>query len=327
MPGPTAVVVIGAGAAGLAVAHRCSQLGHPVLIVERDRLVPGALSRSSVPHDAWPHLAPAATVGRLQAWLHPSGLTDGELTSLPTLLWALRRRLARNPLVTIQDATMVVGLAAAEQGLIRKVSTVHRGRHCDHLAALVVDASGRGSDLLGWLSSPSGPPMIEHRDTMHRDWVSGWYAAQLPTGFPERLDSSGPRGRTVAVHQRAGVWCIGVSRAALPAATSGELLAAAAAAGPDFKALAAAARRVGGPVSCRGSGLLSRRPLRGWPDNLLVVGDAAGADDPDRGPGGLSRVVSDAELVAELLDHPAPGPALWTARQSAPSLPRAAAPG
>lgn len=179
-------VVIGAGVAGLATAAALAVRFQHVLVLDRDRLPDGPVSRRGIPQGAHPHvlLEPGrhgleSLLPGLGADLQATGASllssgselaiyrQGKLSAEPAvdpdllcctrprLEWMIRRRLTLLPNVRVEDATAVHGLtgdAARVTGVATNVGA------CP--ADLVVDCSGRGSRSDRWLATlgAPGPP-------------------------------------------------------------------------------------------------------------------------------------------------------------------------
>jgi 2-polyprenyl-6-methoxyphenol hydroxylase-like FAD-dependent oxidoreductase len=181
-------VVLGAGMAGLLVAHVLADAYGQVTVIDRDQLSETSMHRRGVPHGR--HLHALAARGQqaleelfpgLTADLVASGAPAGSLlanarlylsghrlrqpdtglvllcASRPFLEAHLRARVRALPNVTLLDRCDVVGLATTPDG--RRVTGARVLRRADGSAEevlgadLVVDASGRGSRAPLWLEA------------------------------------------------------------------------------------------------------------------------------------------------------------------------------
>src|SRR4051795_10925403 len=145
-------VVAGGGVAGLAASLALARAGHEVVVLERDRVDPGAppesvfdVPRRGIPHYLQPHTflprgrrlladwAPDVLTTLLEAGADPQDLAlklhgprqagDEDLVYLwvrrPLIEWALRRAAAAEPGIEIRAGVDVAGLVATEDGAPR----------------------------------------------------------------------------------------------------------------------------------------------------------------------------------------------------------------
>jgi 2-polyprenyl-6-methoxyphenol hydroxylase-like FAD-dependent oxidoreductase len=207
-------VVIGAGMAGLAAARVLAHRFDRVTVVDRDSLPAGAESRRGVPQGAHPHALLA--VGRTALEDLFPGLTD-ELVELgarwidvvrDAIVWQLdghrvraesginvlcmsrpllescvRRRLQALPNVEFRADTAVAGLFGSPG---EQVSGVELADGEKLPAALVVDASGRGSRSGSWLRELGFPAAPESVITVRMH-----YTTRLIRGRSDRLGGPG----------------------------------------------------------------------------------------------------------------------------------------
>jgi 2-polyprenyl-6-methoxyphenol hydroxylase-like FAD-dependent oxidoreductase len=183
-------VVIGAGIGGLATAGALAQYFEQVDILERDRLVATAGSRSGTPQDRHPHgllagglraldqIFPGFESGLAAAGAVPVTFArdvqferpdvgalpkrDFGISTLcatrPLIELVLRRRAEALANITLRPASRVTGIVPAASGAgVRGVQFVNGSVGSETLDAdLVMDASGRGAptlalfDALGW---------------------------------------------------------------------------------------------------------------------------------------------------------------------------------
>ena len=178
-------LVVGGGIAGLLVAAALSPEYRRVTVVDRDDLSGGSRPRRCVPQGEHVHgllergvesmesllpgvveetVAGGAIVGDVQrdaVWylngrrLRPSPSPLRVLSaSRPLLEFQIRRRVARLANVQIRDCSDVRGLDLDDRGNVigARVRTAGVSRACRTAVDLVVDASGRGSQLPRWLT-------------------------------------------------------------------------------------------------------------------------------------------------------------------------------
>lgn len=188
--------MIGASVGGLLAAAALSATFDEIVLVDRDDLPDGPLTRGGAPQGRHSHALLAAGRRALDELL--PGLTDelvalgalsgdvGQVTqvffgprplargtsglrglavSRPTLEWAMRSRVARLPGVTILARTSVLDLALTDgrvTGLHIEPPDHPEGRHILS-AELVVDASGRTSRMPEWLERNGFPAPVEEQ--------------------------------------------------------------------------------------------------------------------------------------------------------------------
>ncbi|MDI2131138.1 NAD(P)/FAD-dependent oxidoreductase [Yinghuangia seranimata] len=335
---PGQALVIGAGVAGLTAARVLADHFERVLLVEAGALPPVAGPRGGVPQARHVHgmLARGASALEslfpgLQAELVAAGapLFDHGLLASTTvaagrvprtpggvqahafsrdlLEWALRRRVAEQPRVSVRDRSPVTGLCWDADATRVVGLRLADGEVLD--AALVVDASGRFTRLPQWLTE-AGLPRPEQRivdaglayatmvfDAPARDFE----ALQHVNSAPDR-----PRG-TFVVHVEGGRWIVTVFGAGgdhPPTDERGWLTFAADIGNPDLDELLASATPldgVGVHAFKRTENRLNRyAAMRRWPRRLVAIGDSVAAFDPVFGQG-MTVAVLQARALGEAL--------------------------
>ena len=231
MPEP-AVVVIGAGPAGLACGIAAARRGIPVTILERDPPQPlddpaaafAAWSRPGVAHELLPHSLLGRTRKALRehtpevletmlregAWENPVGTRfasaamqpdDEDLVVVhcrrPFFECLLRRAAEAEPLLTIRTDVRVEGVELSSKGPVR-VTGVRTGAGTLS-AGLVVDAGGRSSavrrslDLAGVAQAPT------HTEPCELIYYCRYFALAAGSDYPAWTGVVGPGGTTDCV--------------------------------------------------------------------------------------------------------------------------------
>ncbi|MFG2247358.1 NAD(P)/FAD-dependent oxidoreductase [Spirillospora sp. NPDC048823] len=204
-------VVLGGSVAGLCAAGALAKHYDKVIVLERDRLPPGAEHRRGVPQSKHPHFLlnsgrraiDAIFPGFEEALIAAGGLhlmpsmdaayceNDGwapRKSGSMTMVYSsrvliervLREKIRELPAIEIREGATVTGLRSTEAGTARgRVEGVEyrtAGGEEPYLAAdLVVDALGRGSSVADWLSGAgwSAPP--EKTLDAKVTYTSRWY--------------------------------------------------------------------------------------------------------------------------------------------------------
>jgi 2-polyprenyl-6-methoxyphenol hydroxylase-like FAD-dependent oxidoreductase len=320
--GPRHAVVIGASMAGLCTAAALAQHGIPVTVLERDRLSPDPVHRRGVPQDAQAHvllyrgimlleqLLPGFRTDLLAAgavgydsgrmpWLGEYGWLDTRLdgyevlsATRPLMEAVTRRRVTALAGVTIQDEVNVTGLTrTAGRWQILTAAGDERPDVEGVAGDLVVDASGRSSRLAHWDVVPE-PPTVEEVDA-RVGYASRLYREVRPvpvrTGVMILADAdSGTAGLAVPVED--GQWLVaaaGFGDRRPPRDTAGFVRFLADLRDPALADLVALLEPVGEVSVHRQTANRRHRwdRVAGWPEGLLVVGDALCSLDPVYGQG------------------------------------------
>jgi 2-polyprenyl-6-methoxyphenol hydroxylase-like FAD-dependent oxidoreductase len=208
---PGHALVIGGSIVGSAVAAMLATRFDRVTVIERDALPETPDVRAGVPQGRHVHalLARGATelerlfpgfvdamvergaarldVGRDVAWLTPAGwgvpFESGLVLCCATrnlIEWEIRRRALAHSNVTLQDMTSVTGLVfdATRSRVtgVRVRSRRSEGPVDTVMADLIVDTSGRGSQLPEWLTVSGRPQVREIVIDAHMAYASRFYA-------------------------------------------------------------------------------------------------------------------------------------------------------
>ena len=221
---PRAIVVLGAGTAGLAAALALGRDGHRVVLVERDDLVAGAAlesfawGRRGIPHFLLPHafiprgrtelrrLFPDVYAALLDAGAWdldvrpkipgPVRPADEEFAYLaarrPLIEWALRRAVLAEPTIQVSAGVRATGLIG-RQGKPARIEGVMTERGAI-AADLVVDAMGRRSPASAWIQALGGDPMVERTTDCGIIYYSRYYQVRPGRVLPDGPWFPGPRG-------------------------------------------------------------------------------------------------------------------------------------
>ncbi|WP_290052016.1 FAD-dependent oxidoreductase [Amycolatopsis solani] len=205
--GQTAVV-LGGSAAGLCTAGALAPFFERVLVLERDRLPAGAEHRRGVPQSKHPHFllnSGRRAIGALFPGFEDDLIAAGGLHLMPSMDaayldgegWSARKRSAMTmiygsriliervlrdkvrelPNVVIREGTTAGGLTF-DGGAVTGVDA--GGEHLD--ADFVVDATGRGSPVAGWLTAAGWPAPETRTLDAKVTYTSRWY--DLPAERP-----------------------------------------------------------------------------------------------------------------------------------------------
>jgi flavin-dependent dehydrogenase len=337
-------VVIGGGIAGLLAARVLANHFDHVTLIERDTLTDSVQARKGVPQGRMLHVMVARGFGIVERLfpgygheleaagavalrlptdaliLGPVGWLDRRINGWPLLSasrplceWIVRRRLRELPGVTILDRHDVLSLLTSRDGrqvtgvMLRPLDGTADTR--DQLdAALVVDASGRGSRAPHWLVAAGYPsptqsqvdPNIAYASRIYRipaGFNADWQVAMLFSQPP-----SMPRtGYLFPIED--GQWMVGLMGAAgqhPPTDEDGFAAFARSLRHPVIADALATAEPVTPIRGYRGTAnrLWHYERMPRWPERFVVLGDAVCAFNPIYGQG-----MTTAAVAAETLDR------------------------
>lgn len=341
-------LVLGAGVAGLVAARVLADHFDRVTIVDRDRLPDDATPRLGTPQSQHVHIllnsgrtileglfpeleadlagadAPLVNSAKDLAWLTSAGWgvrfsskLEGRPASRPFLEWSLRRQLRQHPRVAFQEGLGAVALRANEERTrVVGVSVQSRPgageapKESDLSAALVVDATGRGSRAVQWLETLGypEPPRTEINaflgytsrlyhvpDDPNRDWQGLYLQGKLPTML---------RGG-VLFRLEGGKWICtlaGYGKDYPPTDEDGYLAFARSLRSPLLYETIKDAEPLTPLVANRTSANVWHHfeRLARWPDGFVVLGDAACAFNPVYGQG-MSVAAKEAVILNDVL--------------------------
>ncbi|MEU7472902.1 FAD-dependent monooxygenase [Streptomyces sp. NPDC044984] len=322
-------VVIGAGLAGMLAAAVLSRAGaDEVIVLDRDELPDGPEHRKGLPQgrhahllmagglDAMEELLPGAGLrGRLlAAGAHEIPLNSGMLAltsegwlrrwrregpvmvtcSRALVDWAVRTAVRERVPVEVRKAA-VVGLTGSA-GRVRGVRIAAPGGDTDLEADLVVDASGRGTRVTGWLDG-LGLTGVEER-TVDSGLVNASRVYRVPDGaerFPLTIVQanpyvSRPARSAMVMPIEGGRWlvsCGGSRGGEPPADPEGFLRYTLDLPDPIVGRLISGAEPLTDVHLSRSTSnvrrYLERMPR--WPEGLVVLGDALATFNPAYGHG------------------------------------------
>ena len=343
-------IVLGASMSGLMAARvLCDHFEH-VTVLDRDRLPTAAQPRKGVPQGNHAHgllCSGRQAVERMfpgaVAELIARGAIDSELSQdvcffnegaalahfpseLRTLLLSralfeghLRERLQRVANVSVRDGMEAVELIATGR-IVRGVRVKARdSADATHTlpAELVVDATGRGSRLSGWLESMGFAPAPEERVRIDLRYTSCVYRRRPDqaggyNGLIAAVAPPNPRSGVVLAQEgdRWIVTLVGYLGAAAEPTHEGMREFARGLPSPEIYELLSSAEPLGEPI-CMRFPFSQRRhyeQLRDFPDGLLAVGDTLCSFNPSFGQG-MSVAAQQALVLASCLER-GTGP-LW----------------
>lgn len=328
-------IVIGASMAGLLIAAALARSGVAVELLDRDRLPDRPVGRRGVPQDSQSHIllnrgltaieellpgfrtdllrrgAVSADVGHVP-WLSEHGWLEIRAQGLealsatrPLMEAVVRGRVCALPGVRLHQEITVEGLRQLPTGWLVRAGT----RELE--ASIVVDASGRSSRLAHWLPALAPPP--EQRVDARVGYASRLFAARSPlpirTGVmvtsPPEIGTAG-----LALPVEDGRWLVtgaGFGDRRPPRDEAGYHRFLTNLRDPAIADLVAMLEPVSEvrvhrqTANCRR--LWDR--VAGWPDGLLVVGDALCALNPVYGQG-ITVAAQQGLVVAAALDRGQP---------------------
>jgi 2-polyprenyl-6-methoxyphenol hydroxylase-like FAD-dependent oxidoreductase len=350
----TRAVVLGGGLAGLLAARALTGHVDEVTVIERDRYPDGPQLRRGVPQAAHGHLLMAGgarlidrllpgTVDRLLALgSHRIGLPSGAVSltaygwlrrfpaagfmitcSRPLIDWVVREQVLADPRITVREGTAVTGLAGSATAVTGARVRPDGGLEHELPADFVVDATGRGSRLNGWLAGLGAPPVAE--DVVDTGMAYATRVFRAPREFPpvvlyadHREPRPGQNGALLPIE--GGRWIVtlsGTRGGEPPTDEAGYRAFAEGIRHPLIAELIADAEPL---TEVRGTRSTVNRRLRlpdpaTWPQNLVVVGDAFAAFNPVYGHG-MSTAARAAVALQGTLDRRglAPGTAATAQR-------------
>jgi 2-polyprenyl-6-methoxyphenol hydroxylase-like FAD-dependent oxidoreductase len=349
-------IVLGGGLAGTLAARALSPHVDAITIVERDRYPDGPEQRRGVPQAQHAHLLMSGgaavldellpgTIDRLlRAGAYRIGLPEDAVSltaygwnhrfpasgymitcSRPLIDWVVREQVLADPKVTVLADTAVMGLrGTASRVTGARVQTVGSAETALD-ADIVVNATGRGSALRRWLAEIGAPPVDEDIVDSGIAYATRVYrpARQFPPVVlyaDHRVPRPGQNGALLPVEGNRWMVTLSGTRGGEPPTDEDGFLAFAR--GIRHSLIAELIGTAEPLTPVRGTRSTVNRRLRlgqlgaGWPDGLVVVGDAVAAFNPVYGHGMSTAARAAAALAAALRRH-GPGAGLAVLAQRA----------
>ncbi|MFF8570786.1 NAD(P)/FAD-dependent oxidoreductase [Streptomyces sp. NPDC015408] len=360
-------VVVGAGLAGMLAAAVLAAAGvDEVIVLDRDELPEGPHQRRGLPQGRHAHLlmtgglaameeiVPGVSLGKrlLAAGAHEISLSSGMLALTPEgwlrrwrregpvmltctralVDWTVRAAVLEQARVEVRRAAVVGLTGSAER--VRGVRIAAPGGDTDLDADLVVDASGRGTRVLGWLEG-LGLSGVRTR-TVDSGLVNASREYRVPAGaerFPLTIVQANPYvgrpARSAMVMPVEGdrwlVSCGGSRGGEPPADPEGFLRYTLDLPDPLVGRLISGAEPLTDVHLSRSTSnvrrYLEKAPV--WPERFVVLGDALGTFNPAYGQG-MSVAAFGARVLGRELDRTggvdAPGLARRVLRGAARSV-------
>jgi 2-polyprenyl-6-methoxyphenol hydroxylase-like FAD-dependent oxidoreductase len=331
------VIVLGGGIAGLSAAGVLARHFGQVTLVERDQYATTASVRAHTPHGAHAHILLAGgldvlsrLIPSLPKWLDEMGRYEGDLTTHTRVAYEgkwlpkvrsgipirpctraeveqlLLRNVREQSNISILDDCKVEGLLG--QGRVEGVRVLRGGASEELRAHLVVDAMGRTSPSLKWLTDRNEEPIeevsvdagvvyssawFEAPSTIQDDWL---VLATLPA-IPQE-----PHMGIVVRFDSSRMLCSAVSYGGLKAPQNNEELLARMEklCVPQIHRLLRDSKAIS-PITSYGNTQNRWRrygKLKSFPEGLVVIGDAVCSLNPRYGQG-----MTVASLGAQSLDN------------------------